>query len=68
MNIIKEGQAVAMCSDHAGYELKCIIEGYLESKNIVYHDFGTSVPKVATMPILLTRVLWPWSRGSAIRE
>ncbi len=41
MNIIKEGQAVAMCSDHAGYELKCIIEGYLESKNIVYHDFGT---------------------------
>ena len=40
-SIVKEGKAVAMASDHAGYELKCIIEGYLESKGIAYKDFGT---------------------------
>lgn len=31
-----------MCSDHAGYELKSIIEGYLESQDIEYVDFGTN--------------------------
>ncbi len=31
-----------MCSDHAGYELKSIIEGYLESQGIQYVDFGTN--------------------------
>lgn len=37
MNINK----IALCSDHAGYEMKSIIEGYLESQNISYEDFGT---------------------------
>ena len=32
---------IALCSDHAGYELKSIIEGYLESRDIEYEDFGT---------------------------
>lgn len=32
---------VALCSDHAGYELKSIVEGYLESQGIEYVDFGT---------------------------
>lgn len=40
-SILKDGKVVAMASDHAGYELKCIIEGYLESKGIAYKDFGT---------------------------
>lgn len=31
---------VALCCDHAGYELKEIIKGYLESQNIEYKDFG----------------------------
>jgi ribose 5-phosphate isomerase B len=30
-----------MCSDHAGYELKSIIEGYLEANGREYEDFGT---------------------------
>lgn len=41
MTIIEGNKAIAMCSDHAGYELKCIVEGYLESKDISYNDFGT---------------------------
>ena len=41
MSIVQEGKKVAMCSDHAGYELKCIIQGYLESQDIEYTDFGT---------------------------
>jgi ribose 5-phosphate isomerase B len=32
---------LAMCSDHAGFELKSIIEGYLESQGLAYEDFGT---------------------------
>lgn len=31
-----------MCSDHAGYELKSIIQGYLDSQDIEYTDFGTN--------------------------
>ena len=32
---------IALCSDHAGYELKSIIEGYLEAQGHEYEDFGT---------------------------
>lgn len=32
---------IALCSDHAGYELKSIIEGYLEAKGLDFEDFGT---------------------------
>lgn len=32
---------IAICSDHAGFELKSIIEGYLEADNKQYKDFGT---------------------------
>lgn len=36
-----EIKKIAICSDHAGYELKNIIEGFLEASNIEYKDFGT---------------------------
>lgn len=39
--ILKQGIKPALCSDHAGYELKGIIEGYLLSKGIECDDFGT---------------------------
>ncbi len=42
MTILHKGKKIALCSDHAGYELKSIIEGYLESQNIEYNDFGTN--------------------------
>ena len=32
---------IALCSDHAGYELKSIIEGYLQANGVEYHDYGT---------------------------
>lgn len=32
---------IAICSDHAGYELKSIIEGYLEANDLEFEDFGT---------------------------
>lgn len=41
MSIIENGKKVAICSDHAGYELKEIIEGYLASQGIDVMDFGT---------------------------
>ena len=42
MSILQENKKVAMCSDHAGYELKNIIEGYLEAQDVQYEDFGTN--------------------------
>ena len=41
MNILKPGTPVGLCSDHAGYELKNIIEGWLDAQGIAYKDFGT---------------------------
>lgn len=41
MTILKPGLKVAMCSDHAGFELKGAIEEYLAAKGIEYEDFGT---------------------------
>jgi len=41
MSIIRKDIPVAMCSDHAGYELKNIIMGYLESQGVMVKDFGT---------------------------
>ncbi len=32
---------IAICSDHAGFGLKAIIEGYLEAQGLEYEDFGT---------------------------
>ncbi len=42
MSILQENKKVAMCSDHAGFELKSIIQGYLEAQDIEYVDFGTN--------------------------
>ncbi len=41
MSILEEGKKIAICSDHAGYELKGIIEGYLLSQGVECDDFGT---------------------------
>ena len=32
---------MGLCSDHAGFELKSIVEGYLQAKGVPYEDFGT---------------------------
>lgn len=50
MSILKEGKAVGLCSDHAGYQLKCIIEGYLESQGVVAKDFGTNSEESCDYP------------------
>lgn len=34
-------KCVGFCSDHAGYELKCALIAYLESKGYCVRDFGT---------------------------
>ena len=41
MSILLPNVAVGLCSDHAGYELKNIIEGWLEAQGIAFEDFGT---------------------------
>ena len=41
MTIIETGKPVALCSDHAGYEMKKEIIAYLASKGIATEDFGT---------------------------
>ena len=41
MSIIKPGVPVAFCSDHAGYDMKMLLEGYFEAQEIEFKDFGT---------------------------
>lgn len=50
MSILQSGKKIALCSDHAGYELKSIIEGYLMSQNIPYQDFGTDSAQSCDYP------------------
>lgn len=40
MSVLTTGSVVGLCSDHAGYELKCIVEGYLGAQGVMTHDFG----------------------------
>lgn len=41
MNLYTPGQSIAMCSDHAGYNLKEIIKRHLEEADMTVQDFGT---------------------------
>ncbi len=39
--ILKEGLPVALCSDHAGLEIKNVVIDFLKQHGIAYKDFGT---------------------------
>lgn len=41
MELDKSTTTIGLCSDHAGYEMKLVVEGYLESLGYKYRDFGT---------------------------
>jgi ribose 5-phosphate isomerase B len=41
MSILVKDMPVGLCCDHAGFEYKEMIKGYLESRDIEYIDFGT---------------------------
>lgn len=49
-SILKPGMRPAMCSDHAGFELKSILEGYLESHGVTVDDFGTNSEESCDYP------------------
>lgn len=42
MDILKANKPVALCSDHAGFDMKNAIERWLDTKGIKYKDFGTT--------------------------
>ena len=41
---------IALASDHAGFELKAIVEGYLEARGVAYKDFGTESAESCDYP------------------
>lgn len=41
MTILKPNIPVALCSDHAGFEMKQAVIDYLKQQGIAYKDFGT---------------------------
>ena len=45
-----ENKKIGIASDHAGYELKEFLVGYLQSKGFDVHDFGTSSPESTDYP------------------
>ena len=50
MSILIGDKPVGLCSDHAGYELKLLIEGYLEANGITFIDFGTHSTESCVYP------------------
>lgn len=40
-NILYDGRPVGLCSDHAGFELKETVAGFLAANGIATKDFGT---------------------------
>ena len=61
-------KTIGICSDHAGFELKEYVRGWLEAKGWAYKDFGPTQPRVATIPTLHILWHWPLKPESAIRE
>lgn len=41
---------IALASDHAGFELKAIVEGYLEARGVAYKDFGSDSAESCDYP------------------
>lgn len=41
---------IGLCSDHAGFPLKMIIEGYLDSLGVKYVDYGTNTAESCDYP------------------
>lgn len=41
---------IALASDHAGFDLKAIVEGYLEARGVAYKDFGTDSAESCDYP------------------
>lgn len=52
-----DDKKIGIASDHAGYQLKEFIIGYLDSKGYDVHDFGCHSERAATTPT--TRTRWP---------
>lgn len=50
MTIIQPDKKVALCSDHAGYELKTAIIAYLNNRGIKTDDFGTESSESCDYP------------------
>ena len=50
MSILIGDKPVGLCSDHAGYELKCLLEGYLEANGVTFIDFGTNSTESCDYP------------------
>ena len=45
-------KTIGLCSDHAGFELKEYVRGWLEAKGWPYKDTEPTLPKAATIPTL----------------
>lgn len=50
MNILIPGKPVALCSDHAGFDLKCAIADWLDVHAVTYRDFGTDSAESCDYP------------------
>lgn len=47
---VSDKKRIAMASDHAGYDLKCLIENHLAKLGCEYEDFGTNSDQSCDYP------------------
>lgn len=58
-----EAKKIAIGADHAGFELKNVLIGYLKSKGYTVKDFGTFSVKSTDYPLFAYKVAKAVSRG-----
>ncbi|BDW78557.1 hypothetical protein BFINE_43520 [Bacteroides finegoldii DSM 17565] len=60
-------KTIGLACDHAGFELKEYVRGWLEVKGWAYKDFGTTSAASVDYPDYATRWLLQWNRVNVIR-
>ena len=59
-------KTIGLACDHAGFELKEYVRGWLEAKGWAYKDFGTNSTASVDYRIMLIRWLLQWNRENVI--
>lgn len=61
-------ETIGLCSDHAGFELKEYVRGWLEVKGWPYKDYGTYSAESCDYPDFAHQLAQAVEAGEVIRE
>jgi ribose 5-phosphate isomerase B len=67
VHVNSTSQEIWIGNDHGGYELKCKLLEYLNSKNLAYNDLGSNSAEIVRYPHLAAKVAGAISSGVSER-